>query len=411
MQVIYPHCAGLDVHKLTVVACRLTRDEHGRKAKAVETFGTTTAELLRLSDWLTAGECSHVAMESTGEFWKPIWNLFEGSFELLLVNPEQVKRVPGRKTDVQDAEWLADLLQHGLLQASFIPPVAQRDRRELTRQRTQLVRDRTRVVNRIHKVLESCNIKLGSVATDLTGVSSRRILEALVQEQRDPAQLANLAIGRLREKLPELEAALAGRVRAHHRFILAQHLAHLDFWDEQIERYSAELERLTHPFEDLVALLDTIPGVARTTAELILAEVGPDMSRFPSAAHLAAWAGLAPGNHQSGGKRLSGQTRKGNQWLRTGLVQAANAAARQKNTYLAAQYHRLAARRGRQRALIAVAHSILVIAYHMLEQHEPYHELGANYFDERKRSNLANRLARRLERLGYTVSLTESAPA
>jgi transposase len=411
MQVIYPHCAGLDVHKLTVVACRLTRDEHGRKAKAVETFGTTTAELLRLSDWLTAGECSHVAMESTGEFWKPIWNLFEGSFELLLVNPEQVKRVPGRKTDVQDAEWLADLLQHGLLQASFIPPVAQRDRRELTRQRTQLVRDRTRVVNRIHKVLESCNIKLGSVATDLTGVSSRRILEALVQEQRDPAQLANLAIGRLRDKLPELEAALAGRVRAHHRFILAQHLAHLDFWDEQIERYSAELERLTHPFEDLVALLDTIPGVARTTAELILAEVGPDMSRFPSAAHLAAWAGLAPGNHQSGGKRLSGQTRKGNQWLRTGLVQAANAAARQKNTYLAAQYHRLAARRGRQRALIAVAPSILVIAYHMLEQHEPYHELGANYFDERKRSNLANRLARRLERLGYTVSLTESAPA
>jgi transposase len=302
-------------------------------------------------------------------------------------------------------------LQHGLLQASFIPPVAQRDRRELTRQRTQLVRDRTRVVNRIHKVLESCNIKLGSVATDLTGVSSRRILEALVQEQRDPAQLANLAIGRLRDKLPELEAALAGRVRAHHRFILAQHLAHLDFWDEQIERYSAELERLTHPFEDLVALLDTIPGVARTTAELILAEVGPDMSRFPSAAHLAAWAGLAPGNHQSGGKRLSGQTRKGNQWLRTGLVQAANAAARQKNTYLAAQYHRLAARRGRQRALIAVAPSILVIAYHMLEQHEPYHELGANYFDERKRSNLANRLARRLERLGYTVSLTESAPA
>jgi len=411
MQVVYPHCAGLDVHKLTVVACRLLRDEHGRKGKAIETFGTTTAELLRLSDWLTAGECSHVAMESTGEFWKPIWNLLEGSFELLLVNPEQVKRVPGRKTDVQDAEWLADLLQHGLLHPSFIPPVAQRDRRELTRQRTQLVRDRARVVNRIHKVLESCNIKLGSVATDLSGVSSRRILEALVQAQATPSELANLAIGRLRDKRSELEAALAGRVRAHHRFVLAQHLAQLDFLDEQIAHYGEEIERLTHPFEELVELLDTIPGVARTTAELLLAEVGSDMSRFPSAAHLAAWAGLAPGNYESGGKRLSGQTRKGNHWLRTGLVQAANAAARQKNTYLSAQYHRLAARRGRQRALIAVAHSILVIAYHMMKRHEPYHELGANYFDQRKRTNIANRLTRRLERLGYTVSLADSAPA
>lgn len=411
MQIVYPFCAGLDVHKLTVVACRLTCDEHDRKVKAIETFGTTTSELLRLSDWLTAGECSHVAMESTGEFWKPIWNMLEGSFELLLVNPQHVKRVPGRKTDVQDAEWLADLLQHGLLQPSFIPPVEQRDRRDLTRQRTQLVRDRASVVNRLHKVLETCNIKLSSVATDLTGVSSRRILEAIVQEQADPAQLAQLAVGRLRDKLPELELALAGRIRAHHRFVLAQHLAHLDFLDEQIARYSQEIERLTHPFEDLVALLDTIPGVARTTAELILAEVGTDMSRFPSAAHLAAWAGLAPGNHESGGKRLSGQTRKGSQWLRTGLVQAANAAARQKHTYLSAQYHRLAARRGRQRALIAVAHSILVIAYHMLQRHEPYHELGANYFDERKRTSLANRLTRRLERLGYTVSLAEQAPA
>lgn len=409
MHILYPFCAGLDVHKLTVVACRLTRDEHDHKVKAIETFGTTTAELLRLSDWLTAGECSHVAMESTGEFWKPIWNLLEGNFELLLVNAQQIKRMPGRKTDVQDAEWLADLLQHGLLQPSFIPPMEQRDRRELARQRTQLVRDRARVVNRIHKVLETCNIKLGSVVTDLTGVSSRRILEALVQEQTDPAYLANLAIGRLREKLPELEAALAGRVRTHHRFILAQHLAHLDFLEEQITHYSDELERLTHPFEDLVELLDTIPGVARTTAELILAEVGSDMSRFPTAAHLAAWAGLAPGNHESGGKRLSGQTRKGNAWLRTGLVQAANAAARQKHTYLSAQYQRLAARRGRQRALIAVAHSILVIAYHMLQRHEPYHELGGNYFDERKRASVANRLTRRLERLGYTVSIAESA--
>jgi transposase len=288
MDIVHLNCAGLDVHKRTVVACRLSRDDPGRRVQVTETFGTTTAELLRLSDWLTLGECTHVAMESTGEYWKPIWNILEGSFELLLVNAQHVKRVPGRKTDVSDAEWLADLLQHGLLHASFIPPVEPRDRRDLTRQRTQLVRDRARVVNRVHKVLETANIKLGSVATDITGPSCRNILAALVQDQLDPTQLDTLLVGRLRDKLPQLREALQGRVRDHHRFLLTQHLAQLDFLDEQIAAYSQEIERLTHPFDDRLARLDTIPGVARTTAELILAEVGADLSRFPTPAHLAA---------------------------------------------------------------------------------------------------------------------------
>jgi transposase len=412
MEVLYSHCAGLDVHKKTVVACRLSVDSAGHKVKVVETFGTTTAELFRLSDWLTAGDCTHVAMESTGEYWKPIWNILEGSFQLLLVNAQHIKRVPGRKTDVQDAEWIADLLQHGLLTASFIPPVEQRDRRDLTRQRTQLVRDRVSVLNRIQKVLETANIKLASVVSNISGISSRAILAELVQDQLNLDQLEGLLHGRLRDKVPELQQALTGRVRAHHRFLLAQHLSQLDFLDEQIAAYSQEIERLTDPFEELVELLDTIPGVARTTAEMILAEVGADMKgRFPDADHLSAWAGLAPGNHESAGKRLAGTMRQGSQWLRTGLTQAAQAAARKKDGYLSAQYHRLAGRRGKKRAIMAVAHSILVIAYHVIERREPYKDLGSNYFDERQKVSTANRLTRRLEKLGYRVVITPPEPA
>lgn len=410
MDIVHLNCAGLDVHKRTVVASRVSRSESGGQMKTTETFGTTTLELLRLSDWLTLGGCTHVAMESTGEYWKPIWNILEGNFELLLVNAQHVKRVPGRKTDVSDAEWLADLLQHGLLPASFIPPVEQRDRRDLTRQRTQLVRDRARVINRIHKVLESANIKLSSVATDITGPSCRNILAALIEDRLDPTQLDALLVGRLRNKLPQLQPALQGRVREHHRFLLTQHLAQLDFLDEQIATYSQEIERLTHPFDDRLALLDTIPGVARTTAELILAEVGADLSRFPTPAHLAAWAGLAPGNNESAGKHYSGRTRKGSQWLRAGLIQAANAAARTHDSYLAAHYHRRAARRGRKRAVVAVAHTILIIAYHMLQRQEPYQDLGGNYYDERKKEKVANRYVRRLERLGYRVTIAEPEP-
>jgi len=403
MQKVYAHCAGLDVHKKTVVACRLSVGPAGRRQTDMQTFGTTTAELLQLSDWLTAGDCTQVAMESTGEFWKPVWNILEGSFELLLVNAQHLKRVPGRKTDVQDAEWLADLLQHGLVKASFVPPLEQRDRRDLTRQRTQLVRDRASVINRLHKVLEGANVKLTSVVSNVVGVSSRAILAELVADRLHPAQLGDLVRGRLQAKLPELEQALQGRVRAHHRFLLAQHLAQLDFLEEQIEAYSREIERLTHPFDELLTLLDTIPGVARTTAELILAEVGADLSRFGSADRLASWAGLAPGNNESAGKRRSGKTRKGSQWLRAGLVQAAQAAARTKDTYLSAQYHRLAGKRGRKRALVAVAHSILVMAYHMMQRRQPYQELGRNYFDERNQHGTLKRLARRLEKLGYAV--------
>ncbi len=410
MQRVYSHCAGLDVHKKTVVACRLSVGPAGRRQTDLQTFGTTTSELLQLSDWLTAGECTHVAMESTGEFWKPVWNILEGSFELLLVNAQHLKRVPGRKTDVQDAEWLADLLQHGLVRASFVPPLEQRDWRDLTRQRTQLVRDRVSVINRIQKVLEGANLKLSSVVSNVVGVSSRAILAELVADQFQPAQLRDLVRGRLHAKLPELEQALQGRVRAHHRFLLAQHLAHLDFLEEQIDTYSQEIERLTRPFDELVALLDTIPGVSRTTAELLLAEVGADLSRFASAEQLASWAGLAPGNNESAGKRRSGKTRKGSQWLRAGLVQAAQAAARTKATYLSAQYHRLAGKRGRKRALVAVAHSILVMAYHVMQRRQPYQELGGNYFDERKQAHTVNRLTRRLQKLGYTV-LRQATPA
>ncbi len=398
MDVLYAHCAGLDVHKKTVVVCRLGVDAKGHKTKLVETFGTTTAELLRLSDWLTAGSCTHVAMESTGEFWKPIWNLLEGSFELLLVNAQHIKAVPGRKTDVKDSEWLADLLQHGLLKASFIPPVEQRDRR-----------DRASVLNRIQKVLEGANIKLSSVVSQIDGVSSRAILAEVVNDRLNPAHLEGLVHGRLRDKLPELEQAMTGRVRAHHRFLLAQHLAHLDFLEEQIAAYGQEIERLTAPFDELVTLLDTIPGVARTTAELILAEVGADLSRFPTADHLASWAGLVPGNNESAGKRLSGKMRQGSQWLRTGLTQAAHAAARQKNNYLSAHYHRLAGRRGKKRATMAVAHSILVIAYHIIQRRQPYQDLGSNYFDERQKVSIANRLTRRLEKLGYQITITPPA--
>jgi transposase len=351
---------------------------------------------------------------------------------VLLVNARHVKQVPGRKTDVSDAEWLADLLRHGLLRASFIPPREQRNLRDLTRQRSKLVAERAAVVNRVQKVLEDANIKLASVATDVMGVSGRAMLNELIQGQTDPAALAELARGRLRNKRQTLEQALTGRVQAHHRFLLAQHLTHIDFLDEQIEQFSsaiaAQIERMSaapatvtpEPGSDearstaqqepltyaqAVELLDTIPGVNRWLAEVIVAEMGIDMSRFPSARHLASWSGLAPGNNESAGKRRSGKTPPGNQALRKGLVQAAHGASRTKNSYLKARYHRIAARRGKKRATVAVAHSILVSAYHMLLRREPYHELGDNYFDEKKREFVARHLLRRLEKMGYQVAI------
>jgi transposase len=342
-------------------------------------------------------------------YGQPVWNLLEGSFALLLVNARHVKQVPGRKTDVRDCEWLADLLRHGLLRASFVPDRPQRELRELTRYRTTLVRERAAAVNRLQKTLEGANIKLASVASDVLGLSGRRMLEALVAGGTDPAAVADLARGKLRAKLPQLERALAGRFAAHQRFLVAEQLAHLDYLDEALARLDAEIAERVRPVEEAIERLDTIPGVGRRTAEVLVAEIGTDLARFPTAAHLASWAGMCPGNHESAGKRQSGKTRKGDAWLRAALVEAAHAAARTKGTYLAAQYRRLAGRRGKKKALVAVGHSILVIAYHLLHHACPYAELGGAYFEERDRLAVERRLVRRLEGLGYKVTLEPAA--
>jgi transposase len=438
MDVVFTHCAGLDVHKKSITACRIVPDPTGQNGEGIadlERFGTMTIELLALVDWLTAAGITHVAMESTGEYWKPVYNLLEGTFTVLLVNAAHVKNVPGRKTDKADARWLAKLMRYGLLRASFIPPAEQRDLRDLTRYRTKLVQERAREVNRVQGVLERANIKLASVASDIMGVSGRAMLDALIAGRADPQTMAALAKRRMRRKIPLLEQALTGLVRDHHRRLLAIQLAHIDFLDEQIEALStaiaASLAALsatetapssagateggslptapeTPPvltFTRAVELLDTIPGVDRRGAELILAEIGIDMTRFETAPRLAAWAGVAPGNNESAGKQRSSTTRKGNQALRAGLTQLAQAAARTKETYLSALYGRLAARRGKQRAIMAVAHSIMVSVFHMLTRREPYHELGARYFDERRRHYTVDRLAQRIERLGYRVHL------
>ncbi len=409
MDVIYERCCGLDIHKRSVVACLIVPGAEGMPHKEIRTFGTMTADLLALADWLGGHAVTHVAMESTGVYWQPIYNVLEDQFTLLLVNARHVKAVPGRKTDVRDCEWLADLLQHGLLQASFVPDRPQRELRELTRYRTSLIRERTAEVNRLQKTLEGANIKLASVATDITGTSGRAMLAALVAGTTDARTLADLAKGRLREKLPDLERALTGQMAAHQRFLLAQQLAHIDFLEVAIDRVSAEIAEQLRPFEEAISRLDTIPGVGRRIAEVLLAEIGPDMTRFPSASHLASWAGMCPGNNESAGKRKSGKTRKGSPWLRAALVEAAQAAGRTKQTYLGAQYRRLALRRGTKRAVIAVGHTILVIAYYLLQRDDRYHDLGPHYFDERDRQLVQRRLVRRLEQLGFKVSLEPAA--
>jgi transposase len=437
LPIIFKRVAGLDVHKKTVVAARMRVTAEDRVEWETQTFETTTPELLALLDWLLGWEITHVAMESTGDYWKPVYNVLEDTFEIVVVNAQHVKHVPGRKTDVKDSEWLAELMMHGLLNASFVPPKPQRALREMTRYRTTLVQERARVVNRVQKLLEGANIKLSSVATNIMGVSARAMLAELAAAQADAACLADLARGRMRSKIPELEKALTGLIQPHHRFLLARQLAHIDFLDEQIEEISAEigqqLERMCWPDEPLpadsgvegeegtdvtdesglpltwdaaVALLDTIPGVDRGVAEVMLAEMGLDMSRFATADHLASWTGLAPGNHQSGGKRYSGRTTKGNRSLCSIMVQAAWAAVRTKDTFLKARYHRLAARRGKKRAIVAVAHSMLVSAWHILTYQRPYRELGGDYFDERKKEATVSYLVRRLEKLtGGSVSI------
>jgi len=399
MRVVHERCCGLDVHKKSVTGCCITPE-----GKEIKTFGTMTEELLMMADWIKSKGCTHVAMESTGVFWKPVYNLLENyELELLVVNARHIKAVPGRKTDVKDAEWIADLLRHGLLRGSYIPSREQRELRELVRYRKSLIRERASEVNRVQKTLEGANIKLSSVASDVLGVTGRAILEELVKGHTDPGLLASLARGRLRDKREELERALRGLVSPHVRFMLAVQLGHIDSLDEVIDRLSREIEERMRPFQEALLNLETIPGVGRRTAELLVAEVGPDMSRFPSHKHLASWAGLCPGNNESAGKRHSGRTRKGSVWLREGLVEAARAAARTRRTYLSAQYHRIAARRGGKRAAVAVAHTILVIAYHILQRATTYEELGADYFDRRSEQRLVARMAKRLDGLGYKV--------
>lgn len=407
MNVVHTHCAGLDVHKKTVVACRIVPDEQQEWRREVRKFKTMTADLLALADWLRAADITHVAMESTGVYWKPIYNILESHFEVLLVNAQHIKFVPGRKTDINDAQWIAQLLQHGLLKASFIPPLPQRELRDLVRYRTQLVQDRAREINRVQKVLEDANLKLGSVVSDVMGVSSRDMLQHIVKGVDDPVLLAQLARGRLREKITELEKALTGRIRDVHRLLLKLHLEQINDITLRIETLSGEIERLMVIFDETNAIerLDAIPGVSAQTAQIILAELGTDMSRFPSAKHAAAWAGLAPGKNESAGRNRSGKVRDGNQYLKVTLIQAAHAISHMKDNYLSAQFRRLAARRGRKRAAVAVAHSILVIAYHMLARGSDYVDLGGDYFDRRNEQYLQRTLVNRLERLGLKVTV------
>lgn len=410
MQVVHERCAGLDVHKRTVVACVLLTQPDGTVQREVRTFATMTAELLALADWLDSQRVTQVALESTGVYWKPVFNLLEDERTIVLVNPQHMRAVPGRKTDVKDAEWLADLLRHGLLQPSFIPPAPIRELRELTRYRKNLVEARAREVNRVQKVLEGANIKLASVATDVLGKSGRAMLEALIAGEQDPAVLAELARGRMRSKRPELQRALDGRLLGQHRILLQHLLAHIDFLEQSLAELEAEIDRCLVPFGRAVALAQTLPGIAETAATAIIAELGTDMSRFASEKHLSSWAGVCPGNKQSGGKRLSGKTTHGNPYLRAVLGEVAWAISHTKDNYLSAQFHRIARRRGKQKAVVAVAHSVLIILYHMLREGKPYSDLGPDYFEKLEATRIERYHVRRLEQLGYTVTLTP-APA
>lgn len=406
MEPLLERCAGLDVHKKTVVACRITRSAAGNWQSETRTFGTTTRDLLQLADWLQTAGITHVGMESTGVYWKPVFNILESQCQVMLVNARHIKQVPGRKTDVKDAEWIAQLLQHGLLKASYIPKAPQRDLRDMVRYRTKLIQDRSSEVNRVQKVLEDANIKLASIVSDVMGVSAREMLTQLIAGNADPQAMAQLARGRMRSKIDELEQALTGFVQDHHRLMLCLHLEHIDYLNAQIMRLEAVIEQAITPFDeaDVVARLTGIPGVSVHTAHILIAELGIDMTRFESAGHAASWAGLTPGKNESAGRTYSSKTAKGNKYLKAALVQAAHT-QRRANNYLGAQYRRLARRRGSKRAAVAVAHSILVIVYHLLRDGTHYQEHGADYFDKYDRVHLERALVKRLEHLGNKVHL------
>ena len=456
MQVLYQRCCGIDLHKKMIVACLLMCTAQGVQ-KEIQTFGTMLQDLYRFRDWLKANACEAVAMESTGVFWKPIWNVLEGEMELLLVNAQHIKTVPGRKTDIKDAQWIADLLQHGLLQASFVPPRPQRELRELTRYRSSLSGERARLVNRMHKVLEDTNLKLTSVITDITGKSGRAILHAMLQGEQDPEVLAELARGRLRDKRPQLMEAVQGTLSQHHRFLLSSQLRQLDFLDRQLaeldqeiatrlgvgnrpddpdpevgqpvnaqaqpERAETELaERMSSPAAPLersmvlsgaqvIDLLDQVTGINVRIGEIIVAEIGTGVDRFPTQAHICSWAGLCPEANISAGKRLSNTTGKGNRWLRQALIEAANAAARSKRTFLGAYYQRLRKRMGHKKAIVALAHRLLVLIYALLKHQHPYQERGPDFAEEKAVEATKRWALRRLEQLGYQVTLQPAALA
>jgi transposase len=406
MEVLYPHCAGLDIHKETVVAC-VRHMVDGKVANTVKTFKTTTGELMALSDWLSAEGAKQVAMEATGVYWKPVWNILaDGEVTLVLANASHVKNVPGRKTDVNDAIWLSDLMAHGLIKPSFVPPLPTQQMRDLLRTRKQFVRERTSHQQRIQKTLEEANIKLDSIISDVLGVSGRRMIEALIVGQTEPAALAALADGRIHARAEQLEAALRGRVTAHHRFMLKLHLDHLDAVDAAIARIDQEVDSQVEPFRVAVEMLNDIPGLSSLSAQVIVSEIGIDMSRFETAGHLVSWAGLCPRNDQSAGKRRSNRMRKGAPWLKTTLIQCAWAAARKKDCYLQAQYLHLRSRRGAKKAIGAVAASILTAIYHMLKNGTLYQDLGSNHFDPRDKNKQIKRLLNRLQNLGFKAELT-----
>ena len=412
MDTLFVRVAGLDVHLKGIQCAIRCRQDSGKLDAQVRSFGTMTRDLRALADYLQQKGVTHVAMEATGVLWKPVWNVLEGRFTLLLVNPRHLKKVPGRKTDVTDAEWIAQLLQCGLLRGSFVPHRALRDLRDLTRQRAQLIGEHTRAANRIHKVLEDANIKLGAVASDVLGKSGRKMLRALLSGQQDTEAMADLALGVLRKKIPDLKLALDGHCTEHHRYLLRRHLSHLGYLERQTAEFSQRISQLLGQLlpPSTRQRLDAIDGVNDRTIENVIAEIGVDMTIFPDEHHLSSWCGMCPGNEESAGRRLRSRTRKGNRWLRRALTEAAWAASHTKNTYLAAQFRRLAARRGKKRALVAVGHSLLVIIYHVLKNNVEYHDLGPDYFDKLEPERLRRYLVKRLQSIGWNVTLTPKNP-
>ncbi len=410
MEVVFSRCSGLDVHKASVMANVRIGHDDGRMEVVKQNFGTTTNELLKLAAWLSEHKVTHVAMESTGVYWKPVYNILHEQFDVWIVNARHLAQVPGRKTDESDAEWIAKLMSHGLLERSFIPPEEQRDLRDLTRYRTRLLQEKGSTANRLHKVLEDANIKLTSVASDIQGVSVRLMIEALIADGQSPAEMAQLAQKRLRNKIPQLVEALTGRVRPHHRFMLQELLMQLDSQNQRIEALNQQIAKLTQPYARIIQRLDEVTGIGVRIAETILAEIGPSVENWSSSAKLASWACICPGNHESAGKRKSGKRRKGQRWLVAALIEAAWAASRSKDTYLASQFHRLRARRGAKRAAVAVAHSILTIVYHLLQDPtDSFRDLGGDYLLKRNKEQEQRRALKTLRTLGYDVVLTPVA--